>query len=247
MDMHYPHSQWGRLIYTLNLRLRNKRERENWSWQMKPESNNLCTNDQELGNMYIYTLDCTQSSHAHTSSSKHPSKVSHNWYYVIAIRLQAAQQEAEMSFKDISLVDGKKKYSTVQRLKARQPPSNCHPKNKSTQLTRVERAKKEVLESFDGAGLDSLSTKESRYMTTWLYMYIMCTIIMNIWAHSVQHNVLHYLMTVVSHMSIYTIRIHKSWKTGFDYASHFFSLVFYYLQWVNSVRCIRHNYYVHQV
>ncbi|XP_064388136.1 uncharacterized protein LOC135336303 isoform X3 [Halichondria panicea] len=74
-------------------------------------------------------------------------------------RLQAARQETEFTFKDISLSDGKRNYTTVQKLKANQFRRSNMSKVKTRQPTRVDKARIEAMDSFGGVGLDSLPVK----------------------------------------------------------------------------------------
>ena len=76
----------------------------------------------------------------------------------ILARLQAAKEEAEMVFEHIPLAEGPKKYSTVQKLKASTSQSLQRPAVRK-RLTRAEKSRREALESFGGASLDSLPTK----------------------------------------------------------------------------------------
>ncbi len=85
-----------------------------------------------------------------------------NLVLLLFFRRQAARLEAEMTFKDISLADGKRSYTTLQKLKAKQLQGTSTLKTKTGRPTRVEKAKREALESFQGAALDSLPVKDTR-------------------------------------------------------------------------------------
>jgi len=85
-------------------------------------------------------------------------------------RLQAAKLESEKLFKDISLADGVMNYTTVQQLKTSAKTADVETKSR---VTRVERARREALESFGGSSLDSLHapTNATRYLLL-SYMYV---------------------------------------------------------------------------
>ncbi len=73
---------------------------------------------------------------------------------------QAARFEAEMTFKDISLADGKKKLTTIQKLKAN--GSHSTDVSMKRRPTRVDKARSEVLESFGGTAFDTLTAQDTR-------------------------------------------------------------------------------------
>lgn len=81
---------------------------------------------------------------------------------LLFFRRQAARLEAKMAFQDIALADGKRRYTTLQKLKAKQFHGTDASKTKTSRLTRVEKARMEALESFKGATLDTLPVRNTR-------------------------------------------------------------------------------------
>ena len=75
-------------------------------------------------------------------------------------RLQVAKQETEEIFHDIALTDGRKKNSRIYNLKANSVKSTQRSKVMVRQ-TRANKAKREALESFGGASLDTLEMKSN--------------------------------------------------------------------------------------
>ena len=75
-------------------------------------------------------------------------------------RLQVAKQEAEEMFHDVPLANGRKKNSRVYNLKANSIKSSQRSIVRNRQ-TRADRAKREALESFGGASMDTVQVKNN--------------------------------------------------------------------------------------